>query len=320
MKERAGEEVRRGEAARGKHGAAHAKTADLDEVTGRTSVSAVSKVGEIAKEAALVVLHGGDLGRRYLLAQPETAIGRSSRCDIRVDHESVSRRHAMLRREGLSVFLRDLKSTNGTLVNDQRVGAERELANGDLIKIGRTIFKFIAGGNIEQLYHEEIYRLTTIDGLTQAFNRRYFVEQLEREMGRCRRYGRKLAIGLFDVDSFKEVNDVFGHLGGDRVLAELVRVIQPRIRREDTLARIGGDEFALACPEITLPQAVRVGEKLRQAIAEHEFFFEGDRVPVSISVGLTEYRGSAADALELLDEADRKLYEAKRRGRNQVCG
>ncbi len=294
----------------------------MDEKTKtRTAVSIVSKIGErpVAKEAALVVLHGDDLGKRFRLSKEELSIGRSSRCDIRVDQESVSRKHATLAREGPAVVLRDLDSTNGTLVNDERIAA-RPLQNGDLIKIGRTIFKFIVGGNIEQLYHEEIYRLTTIDGLTQAFNRRYFVEQLEREMGRCRRYGRKLAVGIFDVDNFKAVNDAYGHLAGDRILADLSRLVIGQIRREDTLARLGGDEFALAFPELSVTQAVQVGEKLRKGVAKHAFEFEGERIPVSISVGLVEYRGKAADATELLDQADQKLYEAKRRGRNRVCG
>jgi diguanylate cyclase (GGDEF)-like protein len=286
----------------------------------RTAVSVVSKISDrpVSKDAALVVLYGEDLGKRYMLAKVETLIGRSSRSDIRVDQESVSRRHAKLSHIGRAVIIRDLQSTNGTLVNDERV-AEYELRNGDLVKIGRTIFKFIAGGNIEQLYHEEIYRLTTVDGLTQAYNRRYFLEQLDREMGRCQRYGRRLILGLFDIDDFKQVNDTHGHLAGDQVLTGIAALVRSKIRREDIFARLGGDEFALALPEITLPQGLQVGDKLRKLISKREFSHDGAALSLTISMGLLEYRGKATDGAALLKQADLKLYEAKRQGKNRVC-
>ncbi len=286
----------------------------------RTAVSAVSKISEraVAKDAALVVLYGQDLGRRYELARAETVVGRSGRCDVQVDQESVSRRHAKLSRSGVAVVIRDLQSTNGTLVNDQSV-SEYELRNGDLIKIGRTIFKFIAGGNIEQLYHEEIYRLTTVDGLTQAFNRRYFLEQLAREMGRCQRYGRKLTLGLFDLDDFKGVNDGRGHLAGDLVLTQLAGLVRDKIRREDIFARLGGDEFALALPELTLSQGLVVGEKLRKLVAKHEFLGRPQPLRLTVSMGMLEYRGKAVDAASLMRQVDEKLYEAKRLGKNRLC-
>ena len=91
-------------------------------------------------------------------------------------------------------MLRDLGSTNGTYVNDELID-EYVLRDGDLIKIGRTIFKFLSGGNIENAYHEEIYRLTTIDGLTQIYNKRYFLETLEREIARAQRYRRDAVAG-----------------------------------------------------------------------------------------------------------------------------
>ncbi|HUB07920.1 MAG TPA: GGDEF domain-containing protein [Myxococcales bacterium] len=288
--------------------------------TGRTRTAVVSKISEraVAKDAALVVLYGQDLGRRFELGRAETIVGRSSRCDVQVDQESVSRRHAKLSRSGGGIVVRDLESTNGTLVNDQAV-TEYELRNGDLIKIGRTIFKFIAGGNIEQLYHEEIYRLTTVDGLTQAYNRRYFLEQLARELGRCQRYGRRLTLGLFDVDDFKAVNDSRGHLAGDQVLTQLAAAVRGKIRREDIFARLGGDEFALALPELSLSQGLMAGEKLRKVVAKQEFLGPTEALHLTISMGMLEYRGKAIDAASLLRQADTKLYEAKRLGKNRVC-
>src|SRR5690349_16935073 len=104
-----------------------------------------------------------DLGKKFNLDTPTVNIGRSSKCDIQVDQESVSRNHARIINTGKSLILRDLGSTNGTYVNDAVVD-EYVLRDADLIKIGRTIFKFLTGDNVENSYHEEIYRLTTIDG------------------------------------------------------------------------------------------------------------------------------------------------------------
>ena len=124
----------------------------------------------------------------------------------------------------------------------------RRLRNGDFIKIGGAIFKYISGDNIEQLYYEEIYRMAIYDGLTMIYNKRYFVEFLEREMARCGRYNRPLTLVLFDVDHFKKVNDNFGHLAGDHVLKQISDIIsQGTIRKEECFARYG--EFAICLPD-----------------------------------------------------------------------
>ena len=129
------------------------------------------------------MIYGSELGKKYNLNAASLIIGRSSKCDIQIDQESISRNHSKIVNTGKSIMVRDLGSTNGTYVNDEPID-EYVLRDGDLIKIGRTIFKFLTGGNIENAYHEEIYRLTTVDGLTQIFNKRYFLETLEREIAR----------------------------------------------------------------------------------------------------------------------------------------
>ena len=206
--------------------------------TGRnkTVVTAISKISDrpVAKEACLVVIYGLELGKKFNLNRPQIIIGRSSKADIQIDQEAVSRNHCKIINTGNAIMLRDMGSTNGTYVNDEMID-EYVLRDGDFIKVGRCIFKFLSGNNIENAYHEEIYRLTTVDGLTQIFNRRYFVETLEREIGRALRYRRDLSLIMFDIDRFKGVNDSFGHLAGDHVLKHLASVIKTRIRREDVL-------------------------------------------------------------------------------------
>jgi diguanylate cyclase (GGDEF)-like protein len=185
------------------------------------------------------------------------------------------------------------------------------------VKIGRTIFKFLSGGNVENAYHEEIYRLTTVDGLTQIHNRRYFLEQLEREVSRARRYRRDLSLILFDIDRFKSINDGHGHLAGDYVLTQLATVVRGKIRREDLFARYGGEEFAIVLPEIDGPNAVAFAEKVRRLIEKAPFKFEDTLLQITVSVGVASL-ADEIDATELVKRSDDKLYEAKESGRNCV--
>src|SRR6202012_3789592 len=287
----------------------------------KTVVTVISKIAEkpVGKDACLVVIYGLELGRKYNLENANFIIGRSSKSDVQIDQESVSRNHAKILNTGKSIILRDLGSTNGTYVNDQLID-EYVLRDGDLIKIGRTIFKFLSGGNIENAYHEEIYRLTTVDGLTQIFNRRYFVETLEREIGRALRYRRDLSLIMFDIDRFKGVNDTFGHLAGDHVLKHLASVIKTRIRREDVLARYGGEEFAIVLPEIDHYNAMAFAEKIRKLVEQADFKLEDAMIPVTGPIGVASIRGEIEDALEFIKHADTHLFTAKENGRNRVVG
>lgn len=287
----------------------------------KTVVTVISKISErvVNRDAALVVIHGLDLGRKYDLMRENTVVGRSSKADIHIDQDAISRSHAKVTATGGRVTIKDLGSTNGTYVNDELLTDDYQLRNGDLVKIGRTIFKFIAGGNIEAAYHDEIYRLTTVDGLTQIYNRRYFEETLERELARCNRYSRALSLVLIDIDYFKKVNDSFGHLAGDHILKQLASTIKTRIRREDILSRYGGEEFSLLLPEVDLAGASTLAEKTRRVIEKHRFEFDHQHIPVTVSVGVATVDGTQADAQDLIRAADAKLYEAKGAGRNRVC-
>lgn len=272
-----------------------------------------------SKDACVVMIYGPELGKKFNLDGPSLVIGRSSKCDIQIDQEAVSRNHAKIVNSGQRVLIRDLGSTNGTHVNDQSV-EESILRDGDLIKIGRTIFKFLSGGNIEHSYHEEIYRLTTVDGLTQVFNKRYFMETLEREVSRAQRYQRALSLIMFDLDLFKNVNDTYGHLAGDYVLKHLAGVIQSRIRREDVLARYGGEEFTIILPEIDHDNALVFAEKIRRLVDRTPFQFESSPLPVTISVGVATITSDDMTPEQLIQHADDKLYEAKNSGRNCCRG
>jgi len=297
-----------------------------------TVVTVIRDEGVAAEvgEACLVVINGSDLGKRYPLTRRSTVIGRSSKTDVQIEEDSISRNHAMIMNRGDRYLLKDLGSTNGTYVNDRPID-ELDLRDGDLLKIGRTIFKFLSGTNIESAYHEEIYRLTTTDGLTQIFNKRYFIENLEREMSRSLRYGRELGLVMFDLDKFKDINDNYGHLTGDAVLKQIAQRIQTIIRRDDIFARYGGEEFAVLTPEVSKEGALTLAEKIRRAVEETPCSFDGVDVNITVSLGVADladyiesyHEGevpSNFDCLEMVALADRRLYEAKNQGRNRVVG
>ncbi|HKE15275.1 MAG TPA: GGDEF domain-containing protein [Kofleriaceae bacterium] len=292
-----------------------------DTARNKTVVTVISRISDrpAGKEACLVVIYGLDLGRKYNVDRPSIVVGRSSKADIQIDQESVSRNHCKLINTGKSIMLRDLGSTNGTYVNDELVD-EYVLRDGDFIKIGRCIFKFLSGDNIENAYHEEIYRLTTIDGLTQIYNKRYFVETLEREIGRAHRYRRDLSLIIFDIDDFKRINDTHGHLAGDHVLKQLAGAIRGRIRREDILSRYGGEEFAIILPELGNYNAMQFAEKIRSLVESASFRFEDADIPVTISIGVASLQQDLHEPQEFIRIADERLYAAKSAGKNRVVG
>ena len=233
---------------------------DTPEVTAVTDSESLFS-DEEAKASYLVMIYGEYLGRRFAIENKPLTIGRAPDCDIELADDCVSRNHCSVSRTEAGSNISDLGSTNGTYIDGVSVSS-RPLQDGDSVKVGRSIFKFLTGDNIEHAYHEEIYRLKTTDGLTGAFNKRYFDEDLEREIFRFFRYNRPLSLLMMDIDFFKRVNDEYGHLAGDRVLAQLGEQIGKNVRREDTFSRYGGEEFAILMPEMDLPGAVRVAERL----------------------------------------------------------
>ena len=273
------------------------------------------------KNACLVVIYGQDLGRKYNVVEEVGArnftIGRATSNDICVSQDAVSREHARITWDKDGVCITDNESTNGTYVNDHRIH-ESHLRDGDLVKIGRSIFKFLSGDNIESAYHEEIFRLSTIDGLTQVFNRRYLMETLERELSRARRYDRPLALLMFDIDHFKRCNDDYGHRAGDYILRRLAELVEQRARKVDVVARYGGEEFTVILPEVDIQGAAIFGEKIRSMLADEKFVFEGKTIPITVSIGASEVDSSIANIDDLIKVADRRLYLAKEGGRNQV--
>ncbi|MEI8259651.1 MAG: GGDEF domain-containing protein [Deltaproteobacteria bacterium] len=287
----------------------------------------VIRMGPIVRAKAagndcLVIIYARDtahLGKRFVLdgeAGPSW-VGRGGDNSIMLESDTCSRKHAYFEASGESWFVVDHNSTNGTYVNDDLI-QRAALKRGDHIKIGDTIFKYLAGTDVEAEFVETIREVMMRDGLTQAYNRRHLSEQIEKELHRARRYRRPLAMVMMDLDHFKRVNDTFGHLAGDFVLRESAGIIRERTPAEAVFARYGGEEFALLMPETALPDALRIAEDVRAGIASHHFTYEGQRIEVTVSLGVALATEAMQNTEEFIKIADAKLYAAKHAGRNRV--
>ena len=271
--------------------------------------------------ACLVVVRGIGIGNKILLNKNEMTIGRARDVDLRLAEAEVSRRHAVIQHRGeLEFLLIDTDSTNGTLINSDRI-KEAVLKDQDLITIGDNRLKFIAADSPEQPYYEELYRQAQMDKALQVYNKHYFLTKLDEEMMRCKRYGLPLSLILLDADHFKRLNDTYGHLAGDAALIQLAEIIKKRIRDTDVLCRYGGEEFTIIMPQTHQQQAYVSAEHIRILVAKTPVNHDNTVIDMTISLGISSYTGHEKQACTrelLIAQADKALYEAKHSGRNKV--
>jgi diguanylate cyclase (GGDEF)-like protein len=159
--------------------------------------------------------------------------------------------------------------------------------------------------------------LSLNDNLTDLFNRRFFRSQLEIEMSRTKRTGHNCSLMMIDLDNFKLLNDTFGHLEGDRFLAEFAGVMKENVRSTDLIYRYGGDEFSVLMPETSAFEALKTGERFRKKLMAMP---QKTSPGISLSIGISEYTPySSFDMDDFVHSADLAMYEAKKGGKNRVC-
>jgi diguanylate cyclase (GGDEF)-like protein len=166
---------------------------------------------------------------------------------------------------------------------------------------------------------EKLKQLSITDGLTKLYNSRYFYNQLKIEIDRTIRYKRPLSLLLLDIDNFKEHNDNYGHLEGDKILVKLGEVIKSCLRNMDSAYRYGGEEFTVILPETEGSEAATVAERIRAAVEKETFPTQNEDEPIfiTISIGVTEYQ-PGEDIAFFIQRADKAMYKSKEAGRNQV--
>ena len=269
-------------------------------------------------KAVLLRMEGAEAGRVYSLGDGCYDLGRLAENAVVVDDADVSRHHARIWwRDGCHV-IEDRGSRNGTYVQGRLVKCA-ELSGGDLIQLGpRTSLRYERMDRRQEALLKQLYESSTRDGLTGAFNRKYYSDRLAGEVAFARRHRTQIGLILFDIDHFKDVNDRYGHPAGDVVLRQLAAAVTQQLRSEDLFARIGGEEFAVVLRGIPLHGCVHLAERLRAVVEAQPVMLEGRALRVTVSVGCAVLGGEKISASELTSMADERLYEAKRGGRNRV--
>lgn len=270
-----------------------------------------------AHRATLVLVAGPTPGQVYTLGT-DAVIGRDIVADIQIDDSAVSRRHARLFvQDGLHI-VEDLGSANGTFVGGIK-SSRHSLQSGDRIQLGpRVVLRFALLDEAEEIMHRQLFESSTRDALTGAYNKKYITERLVAEVAHSLRHSSSLEVVVFDLDRFKQVNDLYGHLIGDVVLRAVADRVHAVIRSEDVFGRFGGEEFVVISRS---SDATRLAERIRIAIEQLSIKTARGALRVTLSVGVARLveMGPEATASTLLDKADLRLLNAKRAGRNRVC-
>lgn len=159
--------------------------------------------------------------------------------------------------------------------------------------------------------------LATTDQLTRLYNRHFFTSELVKQINIWRRHQQSLSIIILDIDYFKKVNDSYGHLAGDYALKSLAKICKSQLRDIDTLARIGGEEFAVLLPATSVNGGMQIAERIRKQVEDYEFEFEGNTFNMTVSLGVAELTDESWSITEFIGAADDMLYKAKHAGRNR---
>jgi diguanylate cyclase (GGDEF)-like protein len=280
----------------------------------------MEKVDEAPPSLVLLMGPINQIGKQWQIGEKALIIGRSIESDICIDDRSVSRSHAQVVLEDGKVYVEDIGSSNGTEVAGEKLekGNRVLLADNMQVKTGNVIFKYLEKGNIEAVSNQASYNRAQIDGLTQIYNKRAFLDKMEETFKRAKLMSIPLCLVVFDLDKFKNVNDTYGHRAGDFVLSEISGLIKKQLRPGDFFARYGGEEFTLLLGGTDLKMAVEVADRIRMLVEKHEFVFEGTELPVTISMGVAEITDEIENWEQLFELSDKALYKSKEDGRNRV--
>ncbi|MCK5884503.1 MAG: GGDEF domain-containing protein [Bacteriovoracaceae bacterium] len=285
----------------------------------KAALSATDREAE-EKDAALLAVGGPINGTLFDIGTGETSCGRSAQNTIPLEFQGVSRSQFVVHsNDGYNFVVNDAGSKNGTFLNNQKLVGPTPLNKGDIIKVGSIALRFLPKGDPERLTYDKLSMDANTDGLTSCYNKMYFNNQCELEVKKSKVTGTPLALILFDLDHFKNLNDNYGHDAGDYVLKDLSGIIRKNgVRDPDIFARYGGEEFVILLPMTNLKQGYEIAERLRKLVEDYQFIYDDQRLPVTASIGVADYRQGVLNGNDLFRRADNAVYMAKDNGRNQV--
>ncbi len=307
-----------------------ASTAWAEMDTGKVTTNPLLAPKELfgEQQAQLLLSSGSNAGQVFTLdpSLGEHTVGRGQGTQVTVEDVETSRYHCKIvvaEIEGERRYvLEDTGSKNGTFVNGALIEGKYVLTPGDRIYVGPNIvLRFSFVDDEEQQLARQLYETSTRDALTKAYNRRYFIERITSELAFAQRHKSRLAVVMFDLDHFKEVNDSHGHLAGDAVLRAVAASVQKLIRAEDVFARYGGEEFVLLVRGISHESVHLVADRVRTTVERLSIPSNGLTLSVTISVGVSSLDEMPPQTTieALINLADERLYRAKEGGRNRVC-
>lgn len=279
---------------------------------------------EASSKGACLIVVGGDLnGTLFELPKGKTTtVGRDADCTIVLEFSGISRHHFSITitdDDNQDGSISDMGSSNGTFLNNKKLESSTPLNKGDMIKLGNIALKFIPQGDTERLAYDKLNADANTDGMTKCFNKKYFNRKIDIEVKKSKITGKPLCLIFFDLDHFKKLNDNYGHDAGDYVLQELAEVIRKHgIREQDTFARYGGEEFAIILPHTNIKQGFAIAERFRKAVESHQFIYDDQKLPVTASIGIADYRKGVNSGNDLVKRADVAAYKSKEGGRNQT--
>lgn len=278
---------------------------------------------EVRPQATVVVVQGSeaDLGAHARVDRP-TVIGRDPAAELTLNDPGASKQHArieLVEENGdVSYYLHDLGSTNGTEVNGKKVKGPFPLRDSDKISLGGTVLRFVLADEIDAAFHAQVDAMLSTDDLTGLLAYRRFDAALEDALKLAQAKHTPLSLLVLDLDGLKGVNDVHGHAMGAFTIGQVGRLLANVLGARGTATRFGGDEFVAFLPGLGREEATKLAETIRQRVAAQKFTREGVTVTVTVSIGVASFPERAQDAKKLFDAADRALYRAKARGKNQV--
>jgi len=271
----------------------------------------------------LIVLAGADIGKVFYFDEQGRTIGRDADIQIPLMDRLVSRRHAQVYRQkaedsdAIHYIIVDLHSTNGTIVNGERI-SKAFLHDGDKIQVGNTTLKFTLHDETDHRYQQEIQRRINFDDLTGLLTLNYFYERLDRSLKQAGRLKSKVTVLMMDLDGLKEVNATHGHLAGSFMVKSVAELLQQKLGGVGEVGRYGGDEFIAYVPEAETEEVLAHLEKLRSTVQQRRFSFRDKPVQITISTGLATFPWDGNTVEALVTAADTALFAAKQRGKNQV--
>jgi two-component system cell cycle response regulator len=279
------------------------------------------KFDSSSRHPYLVVFVGQNSGNRYKIKKGATTLGRSPEADITLDDQMISRIHCTVEWKGDKISIEDKGSTNSTYVDSKKVN-RADLRRGAPLQIGQSVMKVEFKDKAEIRLEDSLIKSASVDALTGTFNRQFFMKRAAEEIAFARRHEKAVGFIMMDIDHFKQVNDTYGHQMGDSVLHQFATIVSQVKRTEDVFARYGGEEFIIMPRGELHKNGLSLQcERIRKAVEKFEFHFGEDQVRITVSVGysLKEADSTAELSLtQLISEADKALYLAKKRGRNRT--